>query len=195
MSTQDTRATIGPEVLQAALEFSLQLELPDQLRLAVQCADRWCGASRVFALGPGEERTEWSPIVSNAPRDDGGLSSLGGVDPGVLRQALACGATVFDDLGPLESAARPWEGERPAACAVVPVLDSQEHWAAVFVVALPSAPLLHGNEREKTPTARRRTNMSPAFSIGCPQTASGGGGRHRIRSGRLDAELERCKRG
>jgi diguanylate cyclase (GGDEF)-like protein len=126
--------TSDAELTLAALEVSRLLELHQQLDVLVRRAEAWCASPRVFALGPGEERTHWSPIVSNVPRDDAALSCLGNVDPQRLRAALGDGPAAFDGLGPLEVEARTWNGPRPASCAALPVQGDGDDWAAVLLL-------------------------------------------------------------
>lgn len=148
------------ETLVATIEVCQRLDLPEQLRVIVEHAARWTSASCAFALGPGEERSHWSPIASNVARDDAGLASLGNVDPGRVRRALAQGRKLFEGLGPFETEARPWAGAPATASVVLPVTDRDGAWAALLLLLFGERPPVEALER----TERLLAAVQPAIS-------------------------------
>jgi diguanylate cyclase (GGDEF)-like protein len=141
------RCELDLDLLASALEVHAHADLADQLDLLLERAVSWVGVECGFALAPGGDRATWSPIAATVPKDDRRRGGFGSVVPDPIRKAVDRGQRVFEGLGPFESQGVSWPGAVPGATVALPVMDQENHWAAVLALVARSPPAEERLER------------------------------------------------
>ena len=136
-----------PELLAATLEVFQQLDLDQQLRTLSRRAREWIGASGAFALGPGEERGQWTAIAGTVDADDPRFEAFGSIEAGKVPSLLEGQPRVFDGLGPFAEIADPWPGPPPPASIALPVRGVDEDVVAALLLLLDESPSAEHLER------------------------------------------------
>ena len=101
------------DLLGALLGVYRHLELSQQLRVLLEHAVAWSGASIGFAFGPGEDRRTLVPVAGTVPEQDPRYKALRAVDPAQLSSWLSGPGGHYEGLGPFAALAHSWP-ENPA---------------------------------------------------------------------------------
>jgi len=136
-----------PEVMESALAVFEQPDRGELFRVLLAQTAEWCGATCGFALARNKTRRRMSPLASTLPENDTRHRAVGRLDVQTISRITGQAPQVFDGWGPLAHELRRWPGPAPAHGVTFPVLDTEQGWAGLLLLAFDEVPSAAGLAR------------------------------------------------
>ncbi len=128
-----------PELFGVLVGLYQRLELDQQLRVLLEHAMSWTGASLGFVFGPGDERRSLVTVLGSVPDEDPRYRAIDGVKVAAVERWVEGQSRTFEGLGGLVEMRQPWPGD-PAQASVALRVDATTALVGVVWLIFDGAP-------------------------------------------------------